>query len=115
MSTQLWTIPVSVIASVFLSLGPLYFKFGSKNMNSIRSMIKNKELYIGVMFYMIGTVFALIAYSAGEFSVIYPIFALSYVWSCFLSMKFLDEKMNSWKWFGVVGIILGVFLIGLSI
>jgi len=33
------------------------------------------------------------------------------VWVSFLSIKFLNERMNSYKWVGIVLIIAGVFFI----
>ena len=48
----------------------------------------------------------------GEVSVLYPIIATSYIWVSFLSIFFLNESMNNFKWLGVTSIIAGIILIG---
>jgi len=57
-------------------------------------------------------VILVIALKHGELSVLYPIIAMSFVWVSFLSIIFLNEIMNIWKWAGVITIILGICFIG---
>ena len=59
-----------------------------------------------------GGTLLIIAFKGGEVSVLYPIIATSYVWVSLLSMKFLDEKINIFKWIGISIIIAGIILIG---
>ena len=44
----------------------------------------------------------------GDLSVLYPVAGLSYIWISIISMKYLGEKMNGYKWLGVSLIVLGV-------
>ncbi|MCH8312753.1 MAG: EamA family transporter [Nitrospinae bacterium] len=75
-------------------------------------IIKNYNLLIGIFFYAIATLIFIPALKFGELSVLYPFVATVYIWTTLFSIKFLNENMNKWKWFGIIFIILGVSLIG---
>jgi drug/metabolite transporter (DMT)-like permease len=52
------------------------------------------------------------ALKSGELSILWPLYALSYVWVAFLSAYFFGDHINAWKVAGIVLIILGVALLG---
>jgi uncharacterized membrane protein len=54
------------------------------------------------------------ALKGGDLSVLYPFVALAYIWVSLLSVKFLGEKMNKFKWLGIALIIIGVSFIGIG-
>ena len=56
----------------------------------------------------------MISYRGGEASVLYPIFASSYVWVVLLSYHFLGETMNVFKILGVLVIVFGITLVARS-
>lgn len=115
METQIWAVGLVILATIFGALGPIYMKKGSKNFRlNFRDLITNKNLILGVGFYGVSTVIFIPALRGGELSVLYPFVSLSYIWVSFLSVKMLGEKMNRFKWLGVLIIILGVSLIGLG-
>jgi len=68
-------------------------------------------LIIGFFFFGIAALLYLIALRNGELNVLYPISALSYVWSLFIGKKFLNEKINIYKQGGVALIIIGLIFI----
>ena len=115
MNTELWAIGLVALAAVLGSFGPLFLKKASDNLSfNLRSILRNKNLLIGILFYGISTIFFIIALKGGELSVLYPIVSITYVCVCFLSKKYLNENMNPMKWIGVSLIILGVTFIGLG-
>jgi len=75
---------------------------------------RNRFLMIGLFLYAISTIMYMIALRWEELSVLYPMVSMSYLWIVFFSIKFLGEKMNNWKWLGLLGIILGIILISLG-
>ena len=101
-----------IVATFIGAIGSIFLKKGADNlvMNLIK-LIKNKDLYIGIVLFIFSSVFYVWALSSAELSLLYPITSLSYVWISFLSIRFLGEKMNNFKWLGITFIILGVFLI----
>lgn len=105
-----------LIATLISALGSLYFKIGSEKLSrkNLKNLMKNYGLIKGVILYGISSVFYITALKFGELSFIYPLVSLSYIWVSLLSIKFLNEKMNFWKWSGVFLIITGVSFIGLG-
>jgi len=115
MATALWSIGLVLFATLVGSLGPIYLKKASGNIHrQIHTIIFNKNLIIGVFFYGLSTVLFLPALKGGDISVLYPLVATSYIWVSFLSIWMLKEKMNVYKWIGILIIIIGVAFIGLG-
>ena len=115
MKTELWSILLVFIGTIIGSFGALYLKIGSKDFSiNIKKLIRNYKLILGFVFYGISSIFFIIALTGGELSVLYPLCAASYIWVCLLSMKFLNEKMNKLKWFGIITIIIGIIFIGIG-
>lgn len=115
MTTALSSIILVLIACLVGSLGPLMFKFGADRLEfNIKRLLMNYHLYIGGFFYGLGTVLFIAALRKGELSVLYPLVATSYIWVSLLSMKYLNEKMNKYKWLGIIFIIIGALFIGLG-
>jgi len=54
------------------------------------------------------------ALKGGDLSILYPFVSVTYVWVALLSVRFLGEKMNKFKWIGIAMIILGVSFIGIG-
>lgn len=111
MATQTWSIILVLIATVFGSFGPIYFKKGSKDFK-LSTIYKNYNFILGVALYAAGTLIFIPSLKGGELSVLYPLVSLSYIWVSLLSIKMVGEKMNKFKWIGVLLIIIGVIFIG---
>ena len=115
MATQLWAIALVVLATLIGAFGPILLKRASaKKLSKISSLITNYNLFGGVALYAIGTILFIPALKGGDLSVLYPFVALSYIWVSLLSIKFLGERMNKFKWLGVALIIAGVTFIGIG-
>ncbi|MBR9699625.1 EamA family transporter [Candidatus Woesearchaeota archaeon] len=113
--TELWAVLLVLIATTVGSFGPIFLKKASHKLTrNVKKLITNYHLYIGILFYALGTILFIPALKGGDLSVLYPLVALVYVWVSLLSMRFLNEKMNRLKWFGIVLIIVGVSFIGLG-
>jgi multidrug transporter EmrE-like cation transporter len=115
MATELWAVGLVIFATVIGAFGALFFKLGADRLHrQIRTVMNNWRLFVGVFLYGLSAIFFLIGLKGGELSVLYPVVSLGYVWICLFSIKFLNEKMNLWKWAGIVLILFGVSLIGLG-
>ena len=113
MSTKLWAALVVLFTTLLTSSAQILWKKGSPTLVfSIAGVLTNYYLIAGILLYMIGGILLIISLRGGEVSVLYPIIATSYVWVSFLSIKFLGETMNSYKWLGIIAIIAGIASIG---
>jgi len=113
MKVELWAIGLVILATVFGAFGPIFFKRGSKNFK-LMTIYRNYNFILGIGFYAIGTLLFIPALKGGELSVLYPLVSLSYIWVSLLSVKMIGEKMNKFKWIGILLIIIGVTFIGLG-
>ena len=113
MSTKLWAMGIVLGSTLLTSTAQLFYKFAAEKLSfNILSIITNVNLLMGVGLYAVGGILLIISFRGGEVSVLYPIFATSYIWVSFLSIYFLGEVMNIFKWLGVFVIIAGIILIG---
>jgi len=115
MTTELWAVALVLMGAVFGSFGSLYFKMGSDSLSrNLKELRRNYKLFYGFILYGISSIFYMISLKGGELSVLYPLCSTSYMWIAILSIKFLGEKMNLYKWLGILVIIFGISLIGLG-
>ena len=113
MSTKLWAMGIVLASTLLTSTAQLFYKFGAEKLSfNILSLITNFELITGMVLYAIGGILLILSFRGGEVSVLYPIFATSYIWVSFLSIYFLGEVMNVFKWLGIFTIMVGIVLIG---
>lgn len=102
-----------IFGTMIGSIGALVIKKGSSGKKLVQ-MFHSRLLWLGFFFYGISTVFYVLALKNEQLSVIYPLASMTYLWVTFLSIKYLGEKMNKWKWMALVGIIIGVVMIGIG-
>ncbi|MBW3012382.1 hypothetical protein KY311_04305 [Candidatus Woesearchaeota archaeon] len=111
METKWWAIAFMLVCTIFTSFGMIFMKWGSEIFSSF-ALSTLVFLVLGFGFYGIGAGFNILALRGGQVSVLFPIFALNYIWVNFLSIIFLGEQMNMLKWLGALGIVVGISLVG---
>ena len=113
MKTKLWAMGMVLFCTLLTSTAQLFYKYGSATLNfNILSIITNTSLLMGLLLYAVGGTILILSFRGGEVSVLYPIIATSYIWVSFLSIYFINESMNIFKWLGVFTIMMGIILIG---
>jgi len=103
-----------LISTFFGAVATLLIKQGTNRYKKVRRLIFTQIFWLGMFIYGISIIFYFIALKLENLSIIYPLVSTTYIWTTFFSVKFLGEKMNSWKWFAIIGIIMGISLIGLG-
>jgi uncharacterized membrane protein len=95
--------------------GALCLKFASNDVHrNIFTVFKSRYIYYGAILFGISSIMYVYALGFGDLSALYPVAGLSYVWVSLLSMKFLKEKMDGYRWMGIFLIVCGIVLIGLG-
>ncbi len=120
MITLVW-IGICILLAV---LGQIFMKLGTKDVGGITvkkifsldifSILFNKYIFPGLVFYAVGWFLWLVVLSQAELSYAYPFFALSYAVIAIISWIFLGETMTLLKAAGILFIMIGAILLNLK-
>ncbi len=108
----------AAFAQVLLKFGalhpmpPVHFNDFSSILGFVQAMLGNWQLLVGYSLHGCNAMLLILALREGQLSLLYPIYALSYIWVDLLSLYFFHEHMNVWKGAGILLIIAGVGLLG---
>jgi multidrug transporter EmrE-like cation transporter len=111
-----------VLISVLLGvLGQLSLKQGMKNIGNfevkdflssrIFELVAEKFVVIGIVLYAIATLLWLVVLSKAELSFAYPMLAIGYILIAIFSKIFFGENVTFARFFGILLISIGVFLL----
>ena len=81
---------------------------------TIIQLLQSSSALKGLLFMSLSVAFYLAALRKEELSVVYPLVSTTYIWITIFSVKKLGEKMDVWKWIGLIGVIIGVALVGIG-
>lgn len=96
------------------SFGSFFLKKATSNSRSILGVIKTWSFALGVIFYTSSATLSIILLRCMPYSIVIPAGALSYIWTLGISRVLLGEKINRWMICGILLIVLGVVMVGLS-
>jgi len=107
---------IVAVLTIIAAFGALFFKKGAAKFSlNPFEQITNFNLMFALLLYAATVPFYLWALKSVDLAIIFPINSLTYVWVSLLSMKFLGEHMNKYKWLGIASIILGVAMISFAV
>lgn len=113
MKAKTLAILLILFTTIFTSSAQLSLKLGINNLKpGLLGIILNYYLIQGFFLYAIAGALAIAAFRRGDVSVLYPIFATSYVWVSLASAYFFGEYLSNFKWFGIIVIITGISMVG---
>lgn len=115
MAVELWAVGLVLLGVIVGSFGPIFLKRSSNtfSLNPFK-MLKNYNLIIGISSYAFGTIVFVPALKGGDLSVLYPLVSVGYIFVALYSRWMLKEKINFYKWAGMLAILIGVSLIGIG-
>ena len=100
-----------LVATLLASLGALVIKKAT-NRYTIKKLFFSSLTWKGFFLYGLSLLIYIVALREERLTLLYPLVSTTYLWTTLLSVKYLKERMNFWKWFGLTGIMLGIVLIG---
>lgn len=111
-TTPASSIVLVVLASFIGSFGAVFLKLGAEYMRGTwRKVFTNYWLLVGVALYLLSSVFYAMGISKGELTVLYPMAALSYIFTIVWARIVFKEPLTMSKVSGLAMIIVGVALI----
>ena len=115
MKTPITSIAWVVFGTFIGSFGSVFLKIGASHLSlSIKSLLKNWRLAMGVILYLLSSVFYVIGVRNGELSVLYPMVSLGSIWTLVWSKFLLGEALTKPKFVAVGMVLAGCFLLGLG-
>lgn len=104
---------ISLLVMTMLgSVASLFLKRASGT-KGIITMLKNINLYIGGVLYLVSAVLNIWILRYLDYSVVLPLTSLTYIWTMVLSYMILKEKITKKKIAGVIFILIGA--VGVSL
>jgi multidrug transporter EmrE-like cation transporter len=76
------------------------------------ALLSNIPLVAGYALHACNALLLIFALRDGELSILWPLYALSYVWVALLSAYIFGDSLNAWKLGGIFLIVVGVGLLG---
>lgn len=130
MGTKWWAIALVLLCTILTTTAQIFLKMGADKLPKLitfigmlkvfdiysisYTLITNSPLVSGIVLYAIGAAVLIIAFRGGEVTVIYPIFASSYIWVSILSAYFFSEPLGLLKIAGIFIVITGITFIAIG-
>ena len=80
----------------------------------LTKLITNIPLIMGFVFYGMGSIMMVVAYSGGKLSTLHPFLSLSYVVIAISAPLLFNEYVGISKWIGIIFIVIGVIIVGIG-
>lgn len=93
------------------SLGAYYFKKSISDISSVLSLLRAPSFYLGGSLYGLGALMNVVLLRYMDYTILYPMGAVTYIWSLILSNQFLGEGITRKKVLGIGLICVGVVLL----
>jgi drug/metabolite transporter (DMT)-like permease len=109
---------LTLVAALFTSFSQLQFKKGlKKRLDSVKDILwtlREKSIIIGLCGYAISFTLYLFALQTSQLSIVFPIFASSFIFVTIISAVTLREKITLIRVAGVIMIFVGITIVALT-
>jgi len=109
------TIPIilNLIAALFGAGGQYFYKVGASKMKLV-PLYQNWNIFLGILSFCVVMVLFVIAYRlGGKISVVFPIYATTFLWGTFLEMIIDKQNLTMPQWLGTALVIIGISVIAI--
>lgn len=103
---------IGAAAQVLIKKGASALGANPTMLQTALAMVLTPALFAGYSMYGISTILLVLALRHGQLSLLYPVFAMTYVWVTILSVVVFHESMNPYKLAGIVTIVAGIAVLG---
>lgn len=93
------------------ALGAFFFKRAAMKADGLLSLFTNREFYLGGTFYVSGAILNILLLRYLQYSILYPMTAITYIWTAMISSRLLGEKISKRALLGIMMICIGVVLL----
>ncbi len=93
------------------SLGAFFFKKSTSDLTNVFSLLRVPSFYLGGVLYCLAALMNVVLLRYMDYTILYPMGAIAYIWSLIISNRFLGEKITKKKVLGIALICVGVVLL----
>jgi len=93
------------------AIGAYFLKRGSEKSTGLLSWFTIPDFYIGGVCYVLGFSLNILLLRYIDYTIVYPMNALTYVWSQLVAFRFMGEPITNTKVIGVIMLIAGMVLL----
>lgn len=93
------------------SLGAYFFKKSTDGLSGVLSLLRVPSFYLGGFLYCLGALMNVVLLRYMDYTILYPMGAVGYIWTLVISNRFLGERITKKKVLGVALICVGVVLL----
>ncbi|WP_294854978.1 EamA family transporter [uncultured Oscillibacter sp.] len=101
----------AILMTFLGSLGAYFFKNTAKETSGMLSLLTCINFYIGAFFYGVSAILNIVLLRYIDYSILYPMTAITYIWTALLSQKLLGETISKKKVAGVFIMVIGVIIL----
>jgi multidrug transporter EmrE-like cation transporter len=104
---------LNLIAAVIGAVGQWLYKIGGNNLGVV-PFFKNWHLYVGMILFCVVMVLFVAAFKmGGKLSVVYPVYATTFVWGTIIAIYFDKEPWSVLQLAGVGLVVIGVSMVAM--
>ncbi len=107
--TLAFGLTIAIISTVIGAFGSFFLKKGSSSL-SWKNIHKNHYLFLGIFLTASGVFTFIPSLKFGDLSILYPVTALTYVWSVILAKVYLNENITRLRVIGLLLVLCGIVL-----
>ena len=108
---------LTLLAALVSSLAQLIFKRSVTKIDNFRHLMahaRNRGVLLGFVGYITAFALYLVALSGGELSIVYPVFASSFIFVTLISARVLRERITAVRAAGVLLVFIGIAIVAVS-
>ena len=110
---------ITLVAALIASFSQILFKKNMRGSYSIlgvvRLMLTNKKILAGLAGYILSLVMYLFALDNAPLSVVYPLFASTFIFIALLSRAMLKEHLSMVRLAGIGAVFVGIVIIAFTV
>lgn len=113
MQSQTMPIILNLIAAIFGAGGQYFYKIGASKLKEV-PLYLNWNILLGVISFCVVMVLFVIGYKmGGRVSVVFPVYATTFIWGTFLEMAIEKQNLPTPQWIGIGLVVLGISIIAM--
>lgn len=105
---------VLIVLTVFGAFGGYFLKKSVNSCQNVFKVIFSKFFYAGAILYIVSAILNVFVLKSLPYTIVLPFTAITYIWTMLIAYFFMKEKITKQKIYGIIAIIVGVVLIGIS-